>query len=142
MFFRQAGIFHTNYADDRRLFPIPADRYMLAALALFALTFVLNTVAEEHGLPVIVSTHPRTMKRIEQTGSTFHRQVRLLKPLGFLDYNKLQLSARYAVGDRPSSEVFREQSEDFLRELLPHLMRRLPDWPSVEASRIAPATGT
>lgn len=37
MFFRQAGIFHTNYADDRRLFPIPADRYMLAALALFGL---------------------------------------------------------------------------------------------------------
>ncbi len=47
---------------------------------------------------------------------------------------KLQLSARYPVGDRPASELFKEHSEDFLRELMPHLMRRLPDWPSVEAA--------
>jgi hypothetical protein len=60
----------------------------------------------------------------------------------FAYFCKLQLSARYPVGERPSSEIFREQSEDFLRELLPHLMRRLPDWPSVEASRSPSATGT
>ena len=45
---------------------------------------------------------------------------------------KLQLSARYPVGETPSSELFRQQAEDFLTQLLPHLMRRLPDWPSVE----------
>lgn len=45
---------------------------------------------------------------------------------------KLQLSARYPIGDTPTSELFRRQAEDFLSQLLPHLMRRLPDWPSVE----------
>ena len=60
---------------------------------------VLNTVAEEHGLPLIVSTHPRTMKRIEATGARFHANVRLLKPLGFLDYVKLQMSARAVLSD-------------------------------------------
>ena len=45
------------------------------------LVVVLNAVAEDHGLPVIVSTHPRTQKRIDATGAVFHPQVRLLNPL-------------------------------------------------------------
>ncbi|MFK0376749.1 non-hydrolyzing UDP-N-acetylglucosamine 2-epimerase [Pandoraea sp. NPDC090278] len=60
---------------------------------------VLNGVAEDHNLPVIVSTHPRTRKRIDASGSTFHPQVRLLKPLGFLDYVKLQKSAKAVLSD-------------------------------------------
>jgi UDP-N-acetylglucosamine 2-epimerase len=60
---------------------------------------VLNAVAEDHGLPVIVSTHPRTQKRIDATGVKFHPQVRLLKPLGFHDYVKLQLSSRASLSD-------------------------------------------
>ena len=63
------------------------------------LVAVLNAVAEDHKLPVIVSTHPRTQKRIDATGAVFHTQVRLLKPLGFHDYNKLQLSARAVLSD-------------------------------------------
>ncbi len=63
------------------------------------LVAVLNAVAEDHDLPVIVSTHPRTQRRIDATGASFHRQVRLLKPLGFLDYVKLQLSARVVLSD-------------------------------------------
>jgi UDP-N-acetyl-L-fucosamine synthase len=59
----------------------------------------LNTVAETYGLPVIVSTHPRTLKRVEATGAKFHEQVQLLKPLGFTDYNQLQLSARAVLSD-------------------------------------------
>ena len=60
---------------------------------------VLNAVAEDHGLPVIVSTHPRTQKRIDATGAKFHPMVRLLKPLGFHDYVKLQLSAHAVLSD-------------------------------------------
>ena len=60
---------------------------------------VLNAIAEDYGLPVIVSTHPRTQKRIDETNSKFHKNVRLLKPLGFHDYVKLQLSARASLSD-------------------------------------------
>lgn len=60
---------------------------------------ILNAIAEDHNLPVIVSTHPRTQKRIDATNSKFHAQVRLLKPLGFHDYIKLQLSAKAVLSD-------------------------------------------
>lgn len=60
---------------------------------------VLNTVAATYGFPVIVSTHPRTQKRIDAMGVEFHAGVRLLKPLGFKDYNKLQLSAKAVLSD-------------------------------------------
>ena len=63
------------------------------------LVAVLNAVAEDHKLPVIVSTHPRTQKRIAATGAKFHPMVRLLKPLGFHDYVKLQLSAHASLSD-------------------------------------------
>ena len=63
------------------------------------LVAVLNAVAEDHNLPVIVSTHPRTQKRIDATGSFFHPKVLLLKPLGFHDYVKLQLSSRAVLSD-------------------------------------------
>ncbi len=60
---------------------------------------VLNTVAQDYDLPVIVSTHPRTQKRVDALGIIFHPNVRLLKPLGFMDYNKLQLSSKAALSD-------------------------------------------
>jgi UDP-N-acetylglucosamine 2-epimerase (non-hydrolysing) len=59
----------------------------------------LNSVAEQYGYPVIVSTHPRTQKRVDALGVKFHSNVRLLKPLGFKDYNKLQLSAKAVLSD-------------------------------------------
>lgn len=60
---------------------------------------MLNAVAEKYKYPVIVSTHPRTRKRIEQLNVEFHPLIQLLKPLGFSDYNKLQLSAKAALSD-------------------------------------------
>ncbi len=63
------------------------------------LVAVLNAVAEERGYPVIVSTHPRTQKRVDAMSAQFHPLVRLLKPLGFKDYNKLQLSAKAVLSD-------------------------------------------
>jgi UDP-N-acetyl-L-fucosamine synthase len=65
----------------------------------YKLVDVLNTVAESYGYPVIVSTHPRTQKRVDALGIMFHDNVRLLKPLGFKDYNKLQLSSKAALSD-------------------------------------------
>ncbi|RAU16821.1 UDP-N-acetylglucosamine 2-epimerase (non-hydrolyzing) [Nitrincola tibetensis] len=60
---------------------------------------VLNRVAEHYDLPVIMSTHPRTQKRVDALGVSFHANVQLLKPLGFKDYNKLQLSAKAVLSD-------------------------------------------
>ena len=60
---------------------------------------VLNTVAGQYDLPVIVSTHPRTQKRVDAMQVKFHANVQLLKPLGFHDYVKLQLSARASLSD-------------------------------------------
>ena len=59
----------------------------------------LNKVAETYQLPVIVSTHPRTQKRIDAKGVIFNSHVRLLKPLGFKDYVKLQKEARAVLSD-------------------------------------------
>ncbi|MBU0877811.1 MAG: UDP-N-acetylglucosamine 2-epimerase (non-hydrolyzing) [Gammaproteobacteria bacterium] len=59
----------------------------------------LNRVAAHYDMPVIVSTHPRTQKRVDALGVTFHPNVRLLKPLGFKDYNKLQACAKAVLSD-------------------------------------------
>lgn len=63
------------------------------------LVALLNGVAERFGEPVVVSTHPRTQKRIDAAGANFHPQVRLLKPLGFHDYVNLQSHARVVMSD-------------------------------------------
>ncbi len=47
---------------------------------------VLNALAEDYELPVVVSTHPRTQKRVDTVDVQFHPMVRLIKPMGFHDY--------------------------------------------------------
>ncbi|MGB3807125.1 MAG: UDP-N-acetylglucosamine 2-epimerase (non-hydrolyzing) [Erythrobacter sp.] len=64
-----------------------------------ALVETLNAVAKRFEQPVIVSTHPRTRNRIEQAGIELDPRIRLLKPLGFTDYNKLQVEARAVLSD-------------------------------------------
>ncbi len=63
------------------------------------LVAVLNAVAEDHDLPVVVSTHPRTQKRVDATSAKFHPLVRLMKPLGFHDYVNLQIQAKAVLSD-------------------------------------------
>ncbi len=63
------------------------------------LVVILNAIAEQYGFPVIVSTHPRTRKKIEAEGVEFHPLVRLMKPMGLSDYNKLQINARAVISD-------------------------------------------
>lgn len=61
---------------------------------------VLNSLAESFELPLIVSTHPRTRKKLEQlTDFIFNPLIRFLKPFGFLDYNWLQMNARCVISD-------------------------------------------
>ena len=59
----------------------------------------LNAVAEHYQLPVIVSTHPRTRKMIEDKGVKFNDLIHLMKPMGFIDYNNLQLNAKSVLSD-------------------------------------------
>ena len=59
----------------------------------------LNTIAEFYKIPVIVSTHPRTRNKINQTGVRFNPLVKLMKPLGFHDYNNLQKNAKVVLSD-------------------------------------------
>jgi UDP-N-acetylglucosamine 2-epimerase (non-hydrolysing) len=66
---------------------------------LARLTASLNAVADQFDRPVLVSTHPRTRKRIDEFGMRFDPRIRLVKPFGFLDYNALQMNARAVLSD-------------------------------------------
>lgn len=67
---------------------------------LHKILFVLNKLAEEYSLPVIVSTHPRTRKRLEmRTDINMNPLVRFLKPFGFIDYIYLQMNALCTISD-------------------------------------------
>lgn len=60
---------------------------------------LLNTLAETYQLPVIISTHPRTKKRMDNVGVIFHDLIQILKPLSFTDYIKLQQQSKVVLSD-------------------------------------------
>ena len=60
---------------------------------------MLGVLADKYSLPIIVSTHPRTRKKIKQLHLQFHPLVQLQKPLGFSDYIKLQSNAKVVLSD-------------------------------------------
>jgi UDP-N-acetylglucosamine 2-epimerase len=64
-----------------------------------ALVEILNAIAEMYGLPIIVSTHPRTRNKIEEKSVIFNPLIKLMKPLGFNDYVKLQKDAKAVLSD-------------------------------------------
>lgn len=59
----------------------------------------LNLIAEKYGYPIIVSTHPRTRNMIEKKSIRMHKKVQFLKPLGFNDYNALQMKSFAVLSD-------------------------------------------
>lgn len=59
----------------------------------------LNDIAEKHQLPIIVSTHPRTRNKINETKIELNSLIQLMKPLGFHDYNHLQKNAKVVLSD-------------------------------------------
>lgn len=72
---------------------IESDRNFLRLVS------ILNTIAEKYAKPIIVSTHPRTKKRIDTSGVLFHDHIKLLKPLGFSDYVSLQMHSKAVLSD-------------------------------------------
>lgn len=88
---------------------LPARGYLLASVhreenvdrsdRLRLVLDSLQAVAEELDMPILVSTHPRTKQRIEQFGLEYGPRIMLHKPLGFLDYNKLQIEAHCVISD-------------------------------------------
>ena len=64
-----------------------------------ALMTAINNIAEKYQMPVIYSTHPRSMKFIEKRNFKFHPLVQNLKPFGFMDYNKLQKTSYCVLSD-------------------------------------------
>jgi len=65
----------------------------------FELVNTLNNIADIYKLPIIISAHPRTRKMIESKGVKFHPLIQTLKPLGFIDYNKLQIESKCVLSD-------------------------------------------
>ena len=63
----------------------------------FSLIDSINAIAEIYQLPIIVSTHPRPRQMIDKQGVEFSPLVRLMKPLGFIDYVKLQMKAKSSL---------------------------------------------
>lgn len=66
---------------------------------LASLVAALNALGDFYEMPVILSTHPRTRKRLENFGLTFNERVQDMKPFGFHDYNNLQMNAYCAISD-------------------------------------------
>jgi UDP-N-acetylglucosamine 2-epimerase (non-hydrolysing) len=66
---------------------------------LLKLVDSLNMIGAEYNQQVIVSTHPRTQLRIKEQGIKFDKNIKLLKPLGFHDYNHLQKNAKAVLSD-------------------------------------------
>ena len=109
-----AEVLHTNLAkielsDIHRRLGLKKKKYILLSAHreenidteenFFALMNAVNALAEEYNLPILYSCHPRSAKYIEQRGFQFDRRVVQHKPLGFHDYNCLQMNAFCTVSD-------------------------------------------
>jgi UDP-N-acetylglucosamine 2-epimerase (non-hydrolysing) len=97
---KSSNILDSLMLTDESYFLVSAHREENIASENFEkLVSVLNCLSEEYGLPVIVSTHPRTRKMIEEKNAVFNQLVSLMKPLGFIDYNYLQMNAKAVLSD-------------------------------------------
>lgn len=97
-------------SDILRKLGLQEDRYFLVSAhreenvdeekKLRSLVQCLNSLANNYGFPIIVSTHPRTKKRLQQfIPSAYHKLVNFCTPFGFFDYNKLQMGAHCVFSD-------------------------------------------
>ena len=98
---KSSNILERLSLEHNRYFVVSAHREEnISSEANFkGLVTSLNLVAENYDLPIIVSTHPRTRKMIDAKGIVLHKNIQLLKPLGFNDYNALQLHSKAVLSD-------------------------------------------
>ena len=96
-----SGILSRLELTDRQYFLVSSHREENVDVPekLQRLFNVLNALADQFSLPVIVSTHPRTRKRMDELGLSASPLVQFHKPFGFLDYVKLQTGARAVLSD-------------------------------------------
>lgn len=101
--FEKSGILEQLKLEEKNYFVVSLHREENVdnPLHLAILSTILNRIAEAYRMPVIVSTHPRTRKRLDEfpEKTTFHPLVRFCKPFGYLDYMKLQQNAACTVSD-------------------------------------------
>lgn len=98
---KQSDILSRLELDEGKYFVVSAHREenVNSEKNFLDLVDSLNAVAKKYKYPIIVSTHPRTRKMIEEKGIEFNPLVKSLKPLGFNDYVKLQLRAKAVLSD-------------------------------------------
>ena len=109
-----AEILHKNLAeiessDILSRFELEAGKYILLSAHreenidddknFTSLFTAINKLAEKYDMPILYSCHPRSRKRLETTGFKLDERVRMNQPLGFHDYNKLQMNAYAVVSD-------------------------------------------
>jgi UDP-N-acetylglucosamine 2-epimerase (non-hydrolysing) len=96
----RSSILHTLDLKKEAYFVVSAHREENINSANFEkLVETLNSMAEVYRLPLIVSTHPRTRNKINERKISFHPLVKIMKPMGFHDYNHLQMHAKAVISD-------------------------------------------
>jgi len=98
---KASSILNELSLEERKYFVVSAHREenIGSDRTFFALVETLNAIAEQYQLPIIVSTHPRTRNKIEEKEVVFNPLIKLMKPLGFDDYIKLQMDAKAVLSD-------------------------------------------
>ncbi len=98
---KKSKILDNLYLTTGNYFVVSAHREenISTEQSFYKLVEILNSIAINFNLPMIVTAHPRTRKMIEKKGIIFHENVKLIKPLGLLDYVFLQMQAKVVLSD-------------------------------------------
>lgn len=97
----KSKILNTLGLSEERYFVVSAHREenINSKINFQNLIESFNSIAEKYSLPIIVSTHPRTKKMLEEKEIKLNSLIKILKPLGFIDYIKLQMKAKAVLSD-------------------------------------------